>query len=315
MEKAKYTSAQLELYTIARLGWNSCQQHLADFADFKARYTLTYITDRLDELTQAENLPDDQARGERAETLRIKLIEQARITLDLWQRLKRYIIDAFPESLHKPKLESAGQDHYLKASQNNWDSLNGLLISGNNFIANNAPDLSANDNMPLNFPLRFSTARTEFGVLHQQFLDAEEQAYIQTQTKINANNEVYAKLMNMFLDGQEIYKSDEAIRKQFTFSEILYLVSGAGTAGVKGYITDSNTAQPIADVTVTIIGKAKTYTSDNEGKYEILQLANGTYTIQYQKTGYETQTIQNHEIKTGTIGKLDIQLTPTPPTQ
>ncbi|HRG59998.1 MAG TPA: hypothetical protein PK323_13670 [Bacteroidia bacterium] len=54
-----------------------------------------------------------------------------------------------------------------------------------------------------------------------------------TEAKIIANNKVYSNLISMFLDGQEIYKTNELIRKQFVFEQVLNLVSGTGTASIK----------------------------------------------------------------------------------
>lgn len=99
------------------------QQHLNEFADFKARCTTAYIDDRLQEIEKAAYLPDDQARNEKYETLRIQLTEAGAECLKLFQYLKRYIADAYPEVLHKTKTDAAGQAYYEKAMNNNWDSM------------------------------------------------------------------------------------------------------------------------------------------------------------------------------------------------
>lgn len=305
-----YRCSQDELYTALKMGWNSCEEYLTDFADFKARYTPTYITEQRSALAAALAMPNDQARSEVAETLRIQMLDQATQCRNLWQRLKRYIADAYPQKLQKPKLEAAGSDKYEKASNNNWDSLQALMQAGSNFITQNLPDLTANQNMPLVFPDKFKTAQTTFDALHQQFLASEEQARLKTQTKQTANNRLYTDLISMLLDGQEIFKDNPALVKQFIFAELLYRISGAGTAGIRGYITDKNTTFALPNVSVTIINTTLNTLSNPEGKYEINQIAAGIYTLKFEKIGYQTQIIENHEIKIGTKSKIDIVLEP-----
>lgn len=307
-----YNCTQQELYTISRLGWESCQQHLREFSDFKARYTYQYIQDRLQEVANAASLPDDQARGEQSETFRIQLLDASKQCLKLFNYLKRYIVDAYPDNLQKTKNDAAGQLYYEKAANANWDSVKGLLDSAFNFINNNMSDLMMNDNMPSNFPNNFATAKQTFETLHAQFLNSEENARIATQNKIDANNDLYTKLMIMFEDGQLIFSDNEAVRKQFIFAEALQLVSGVGTAGLKGYVTDSITGHPLSNVLVSLSGRTKTTTTDNEGRYEIMQVAANTYTVTFKLSGYQDYIQTNQEIKVGTMSKLDIQMQANP---
>jgi hypothetical protein len=310
MLTSKYPCTQAELYTISKLAWKSVKQHLADFSDFKAKYDLAFIAARTAEIDAAENLPDDQARSSIAEMYRIQMSESAEKCLNAWQKLKRYIIEAYPEALHKPQLEAAGSEIYVKASQNNWDSVRALTVSASNFINNNSSALSANQNMPASFQTQFDTLKSDFEMQHQLFLDSQETATQQTHEKITANNEVYAQLIKMCLDGQEIFRKDESLKRQFIISDLLYLASGAGTAGVKGYITDTQTGLPLDAVIVSIYGSTKTTTTDTDGKYELLQMAKGFYTLKFEKTGYITQEITNFEIKIGTVSQKDIQISP-----
>ena len=308
MLNANYSCPQQELYTIARAGWRSYLVHQSNFELYKPKYTAIFAQERLDEIETAAELPDDQARNANTEELRIRLTQAARVCLNLFQTLKRYIADAYPVEVQKPHIEAAGQKYYDKAKNDNWDSVRGLLTSGTTYLKQHALALSSNGNRPANFTTQFSDAKANFAQLHNSFLSSEEIARVQTQDKIKANNELYAKLMGMFLDGQEIFKDDEAVKRKFIFSEVLYLVGGAGTSGVKGYVTDAETTQAIMGVSITILNKNRNTLSDNEGRYEMLQIASGIYSLQFEKAGYETLLIQNHEIKIGTIGKVDVQL-------
>jgi hypothetical protein len=304
MIRPTYNCAQQELYTVCRVAYRSCSTQLADFSAFKGKYNAAYVTARLAEVEAAAKLPDDQARGEKSEVQRIQLLEKAATCTNLFQRLKRYIADAFPANLQKARTDSAGQQHYEKAANQNWDSVNALNTSASNFITDHLTELTANQNMPATFQATFATAKTAFETLHTQFLSEEGGNPTETQTKITANNDIHTKLMSMLLDGQEIFRNNEALQKQFIFSELLYLASGAGTAGIKGYITATATTFPIEGVLVSIAGTKKSTLTDSEGRYEILQVAAATYTIKYEKTGYTPIIVENHEVKVGTTSTV-----------
>ena len=151
-----------------------------------------------------------QARTEASESLRVALVNEAETALAFWQRLKRYVIEAYPADLQTIKLEAAGAPYYAKAGHQNWDFLMALLQAGLNFIETHEAELMANENMPAHFLPRFKDLKLNCVSLHQRFLNSSETANIQTQEKIMANNEVYNNLINMFLDGQEIFKKNGA---------------------------------------------------------------------------------------------------------
>ena len=258
MIKPFYNCSQQELYTACRLGWQSYQQHLTDFENFKGRYKLTFIENNLIDVEVASSLKDDQARGQKSEVFRIHLEEAATECLANWQKLKRYIADAYPDNLQKPMTEAAGQDYYLAASQNNWDSCRGLFKSGSLFIEENLSALTDRENMPDTFQRVFNDSKDKFESFHQSFLDSEETAVINTEEIITANNNIYSNLITMFLDGQEIFKTKEAIQKQFIFDQVLNIVWGTGTAGLKGYITNAKDKSPIVGASVTLLLTSKT---------------------------------------------------------
>ena len=92
---------------------------MTDFTAFKAKYTAAYITAQLAEIDTAAYLPDEQARAAKAESERITLTQLADTCLANWQKLKRYIADAFSTEQQKPNLESAGSQYYEKAGNYN----------------------------------------------------------------------------------------------------------------------------------------------------------------------------------------------------
>lgn len=310
MTPANYKCNTQELYSAARLGWDSCSEQLTEFTNFKAKYTAALIAAQLAAIDNAANLQDDQARSAKAESERISLTQIAETCLANWQKLKRYIADAFPAEQQKPNLEAAGYLYYDKAGNYNWDSIQGLLTSGQTYITANLAALQAGDNMPATFATKFQNDKTAFDTLHQQFLQSEEISQQDTETKTVANNLVYSNLMSMFLDGQEIFKTNEVIKKQFVFDQVLILISGTGTAGVKGTVTISGTSTPIANAKLELVENGKKTTSDLDGKYQILQVAADTYTLKVGAEGYQVKEIENVIIKVGTVITLNISLEP-----
>ncbi len=304
-----YRGTQQDLYSICKLAWNSCSQHLADFTGFKSKYDAAFITFNNTAIAAAEALPDDQTRSGESEILRIHLKENATTALALWQKIKRYNADAFPESEQKARNEQAGADYYFRASQDNWDSVQGLLTSGEQFLITNDTVLLDNGFMPATFAASFHEAKVAFNTQHQLFLDSEETARQGTQAKLTANNYIHKELMVMMLDGQEIFKDDEATKKQFIYNEVLSLVSGVGQAGLRGLVSTVSNNTPIANAIIGIPSIGKETLSADDGRYTLVPVNSGTYTIEVTAEGYEPLTIENKTVSVGTVSALNIQLT------
>jgi hypothetical protein len=307
MLKANYPCTEEELYTICRLGWQSFEQNIDLFTAFKTRYTLAFAADRKKEVEEAAVMPNFQTRDAIAESFRIELMGLSKKNLANWQKLKRYLADAFPIELQKPQLEGAGQDYYAKAGNEDWDAFRGLVTTGSTFINTNTIALQAGENMPPSFQAAFDADKVAFETKHQAFLDSREQSPIEREKKVKANNDIYARLMSMFLDGQEIFKDEDAVLKQYIFDQVLRVVSGTGTAGIRGVATDAVTGLPIAGLTIEIEGTGKTAITDEDGKYMITQVASGKYNLLFSAEGYQAKK-QTHEIIVGTVSTLNITL-------
>ena len=311
MLQNKYSCTQAELYAVARTGWNSYIEFLPSFTAIRGYYVATYASTALAFIDTVEAMPNEQARYAQVEVLRTQLITLADQCLHQWQILKRYITTSFPEPAIKPRLEEAGGNYYPKAANYNWEILRLLNVQAANFLTTHNAALIAGDNMPPTFPTTYSTAATAYAAKMQEFLDAEEIAQLDTQNKIIANNTIYDTLINMFKDGQEIFENDTAIRRQFTFTEVLYLISGAGTSGLRGIITHELTQLPIPDVTITVVENGKTTITNQEGKYRLAPLASGMYTLLIEATGYHPITVNNQEVIVGTISTHNFTLSPS----
>ena len=70
---SNYNFSMAVLYTVCRLAWQNCLNNVAVFAARKGFYNAAYIALRMGEIDAAEALPDEQARDDAHETLRIQL--------------------------------------------------------------------------------------------------------------------------------------------------------------------------------------------------------------------------------------------------
>lgn len=309
MVNSFYNCGQQVLYIAARVGWNNCSANLPAFSNFKTNYDEAFISSRMAEILAAERLPDKAQRTEDSRTARIELLNQASECLHYWRRLKRYITKAYPANLLAIKLSAAGQSHYRKAANDNWLSAQRLILDGNAFVIDHKEELITYGHMPQSFILGFATAKAAFDQLHQQFIGASQNNGLSTQTKINTNNEVYNQLMNMLLDGQEIFKGQEALRKSFTLQQLLLIISGPGGQGIKGTITQPN-RQPVTEGEIIFTGNTnKTVRIESNGHFECAQLSAGTnYTIIIKAPGFEDKIITNVEVATGVMKTVDTEL-------
>jgi hypothetical protein len=76
---------------------------------------------------------------------------------------------------------------------------------------------------------------------------------------------------------------------------------------ISGYYTDN---APIQGAIVGIEQNGKSATSDQDGKYQILQVAANTYNIKIGAVGYTSKLIENFVIKTVTVSTLSATLVP-----
>jgi hypothetical protein len=202
MLQTLYNCRMSELYTILRLGWAACDANLATFTGFSAAYNSALVTARIAEIDSAELLPDYQARNSVAQNLRTDLIEVNERVLLLFKQLQRYIAYGYPVPQHQAQDDAAGHSYYAEAANLNWDSSAAMLVSMTNFIVANSSDLLASNNMPSTFELTVIVTKSLYDTIHQNFLVAENLAFVATETKVAANNLCYQNLIAMFSDAR-----------------------------------------------------------------------------------------------------------------
>lgn len=276
----QYPCSQADLYAVCNIGWNSYLENQPDFEAFNTLYTAVFGTDALAEVEAAINLPGFQERDEAGETFHIEMKKAHSIAMTKWKSLRSYIKHAFPPELHKPKIESAGYDHYAKAANFNWAETNLLLNAGQHFIDNNTADLTTGG-MPAAFAADYTTATGDFLTLYTKFTDAEQDAQEATDEKINANNAIYSKLISMFEDAQIIYDKDPSKRERFVFAQVYALITKPSGGGglppdailIAGKVVDGSTLNPIggASVNTTPDGSTEVFSTitNADGTYEL----------------------------------------------
>ena len=223
--KSNYNCTQAELYAVCTLGWTNYSNNLTLFTAHKGFYTALFGSTRLAEVVSAQQLPNEQTRDEVVETFRLVLGQKGKTARNKWQDLKSYIETAFPDPFMKPKLEAAGSKFYEQAARGNWEVLKDMMVAGRGFIVANAAALAAGNNMPAGFLASFTLAKAGFETTYTDFLVAEENAVLQTNAKITANNGIYDKLAAMQGDGKKIFRDSPDMANLFTFDYLLGLIS------------------------------------------------------------------------------------------
>src|ERR1041385_1479355 len=127
--QSDYNCSQAELYSICDIGWDSCENNLADFTTHKTFYNSAYVTAKRAQIQVARLLPAEQARYEPAEVFGIRMRVAADAALLKWNTLRSYIEDGFAEELVKAKLEAAGYFKYEQAARGNWSDLNDMMVA------------------------------------------------------------------------------------------------------------------------------------------------------------------------------------------
>ena len=283
--KPEYGISQEILYTICLSAWVLCEQYLTQFAALKAYYTLDFISIAQLGVQDAKAMPSTVQTVTSRKAARIDLLAATKQVQANWQLLKVYMVKAYDKDMLKTKLDAAGAAFYNKASVDNWSGVRSLIDAANIFIAANLGDLTANDNMPQSFQVKFQSDSSTCIELSTIFFGLNMEKQMATSAKINANNAIYASVMEMLKDGQQIFKEDAALKKQFTFSKLVGVYKGEGSASLRGRIVN-NLNLPVEGATIISRDQKYTATTNAKGHYRISRIAEGSYTFTVTCPGY-----------------------------
>jgi TonB-dependent receptor len=99
------------------------------------------------------------------------------------------------------------------------------------------------------------------------------------------------------------------------FTTLLFVILGATafaqTGKISGKVSDKKSGETLIGVTVKIKGTTKGMATDVDGKYSLLGLATGKYTLVFQYVGYNGKEISDVEVTTGKTTVFDLVLDET----
>jgi hypothetical protein len=296
------------LYSILETAWENYDGHQPEFALHKALYTVLYSTNAKDAIAAAKALPDLQARGEPAETLRVSLVTQGETCRQNFRKLKSYIVTAYPDPLvQKPKFGAAGQLYYRDSGNEDWESIASLNQSDSNFIAAESVALLAGNNMPAAFQAAYDGDAATFLATYNSFKSAEQTSE-ETAEKIEANNAIFKTGMGMMKVGQVIFINEADVLVKFTFQSLWDLINPP-VAGVKGNVKRASDNLPLSGARVTAqqAGEPIEETSTDETGNYSLRLAAGTYRITVDAPGFVSQSLEVI-VETGNYRTVDFSM-------
>ena len=85
-------------------------------------------------------------------------------------------------------------------------------------------------------------------------------------------------------------------------------VSAAITGKISGVITTEATNEPLANVTVTIVGTSSIATTNDAGYYVMTNIPPGGYDVKVELTGYGTETVEGAKVLAGLTTTLNFAL-------
>lgn len=303
-----FKCTQQELYLLSPKAWEFCLLHVARFAKHKGFYTEAFVAERLADIKAARAIPNHKIRKDDTNTNRVYLDEAVSDCCDMFQALKSLIQSAFTTDLLSVKYDAAGQSFYHKAHQGNQSALNDLNDSAVQFIENNEAALTANNNMSATFFADYKATIAAYNTQRTAYDTSAQELKALTQDNTEANNAIYKKMMDMFADAKIVFKKEPDIAEQFTYTYFYDLITSPGVAGVRGKVTDIADNQAINKAVVTVLFKNKSVETNELGKFDIAQLANGLYTIVITAEGFKTVTIDKFEVKTGVYNTLNVAM-------
>lgn len=300
-------TSQDEYFRIARKIWASVLSLIAEFAKKKGFYTEPFVTAALARLKAAEDIPGSAAINEPGKRLRDELTGLAKAAVEEWDMLAAYIKTAFPDkALRENELVAAGKAKAASARKQVWDSVSGLMLAGRQYIALHTPELEANNNMPKDYDKTFAAAADAFSAKLTAYTNAKENRGQKSSARQEAIAATYLELMNVCEDGQLFFKNEPEKQQLFIYDEVKRIVLGTKPGGVKGAAKNEN-GSALKGVKVTLEFTGHETVSDAKGRYELKQLAAGTYNVFFSLEGYETLMVE-HEVEAGIIGRLNVSL-------
>ncbi len=214
----------------------------------------------------------------------------------------RYTIENIPVGSYSVKFTKTGYEEYLQnnvqISKNNTTTLNvsmTMLTSGYGEVSGYV--LDAMEQTPLAGATitientAFTTTTNESGIY--SISDIPVGTYT-----ITASKEGYDSQSNTI----------QVLANQEISSDFILLPEGSNTFGtISGTVTNQN-GQPVKNVLIQLVGFYNQALTDENGNYQLVAVQEGSYTITFSKTGYETHTEENYSITAGEDKILNVTI-------
>lgn len=294
----EYGCGMQDLYTVCDMVAVNYEQHVTRFEAQSTKYTAATGADLRLAIKNARMLPDEAQRDATHAVMRTQLIGLKDECLIVWQQMTGYIRDAFDKEEYATQINAAGHGYYATAQNEDWDDVEGLMQAGLNYLMLNGALLTTDGGMVAGFDTAFEAAASAFELKYDAFLQCMEQAKVDTDNKIVANNAIYKETMRICEDGKRIFRKEAAIREEFTFEAVLALVrSNKVKHGVSGLVMDGDSEEILGQVLLllerleadgTYKKIAETFSS-NEGMYKFNGIAKGIYRLTASKVGFVAQ--------------------------
>ena len=275
------------LYAASRLCCGIMRDNIVDFGNYSPMYDTAFVDALETEIDDAAAMSGETTRLGRRRALRVKLVEAKSTAMNAWQQLKGYIEKAWKDAaLRNAKLSEAGSNIYGPAGRNGqWAMVNKLLSAGAQFITDNKDELLLNNNMPVAFETAYTRRMATFAAQYEGFGNAGSTNEIQSNEKRRANNNVYAKIIQICKDGQRMFTG--TMKKQFAFSHMLKKVGYGGTAGISITLSHGKDLLPVADADAVTTDLKYVGVGNEKGVLKINRMSEGEHTFIISALGFD----------------------------
>ena len=315
MKIAKYRCGQDVFYVTTRAGWRLCRKNLAAFAARKPKYTEGFIDAHIAAIDDVDYLPDAAGRYIDYDLTRLELEKCKQTVIMEFGVLLSYVKDAFPSGEVDTMNRAAGDYLLSDAKKGTWTKTKTLLSTAVPFIEKYEEKLlcsyknpAVKNNMPTTFLPMFRDLQDTFIDLFDEIQDADDNGQKKTSEKVELNNALYADLMDMLDDAAVFFKDNKDLLEEFNYNNLKKKAQGTKQAAFKGKVFNPESKKPIAGAKITFEGTNKTTVTDEEGRFDLSQLTEGTYRVVVESDGYETAYIETLVIKTGKTTRFVVKM-------
>jgi len=242
---------------------------------------------------------------------------------DILNKYIRHFILVFNMGVDRGRYPAAHRAHYqLPIDYTRLPEMNSPeenLQWGNNIVSGDAARVAAGgDAMENPTAAEVATALAELQTAVAAQAPTKE-AYDKEQEDVEKmRTDVDDLIADIWDEVLFTFRKDAApsMRRKAREYGVVYRLSGAEQPtpdeyAIKGTVTDQATAQPLADVEVTVVETSATVLTNLAGEYLIPTTPAGNYTIRFKKDGYTVLELPT-TVTAGQITELNAELIPQP---